>query len=518
MPQKSLKQLAERLTPALQRALSALPWGGRRLLVVGLGDFAARALVLVRGAAGPEVLRFAETTFDTSVRNVRTRLARIMETLGPEPARQMVVMLPEVRFLAADLPIPPRRRFKGATPLTEEARWEIAPFLDFPSERAMIRVALPPRVEPEYPVDPPDPGQPPRKPAFIFALDRQVYAGLKGACREHRKRLLGVMPEESFAWATSGPAARDSGLLIDWQLQDMWGAIVRDGRPCRVLREPVQGGEAPRDVLVRIIDDLLLEAGDAADIVIGGPQAEEHDAEKLFANWSGPPVRTWNSEQDLLFSSSPGPLPARYLGVLGAAAALTVGGRKAAGTLIDDHKPLQVLVREHVHTLPLILLGLLGLGLGGEYLYMKQQVYRLEGNIVDLTAEKQSLVEAVATEKRLKQRFHDLRDKQRRLELKIDLLSDGLEQRRRQLLKLLGELTTRVPDEIRLTRFHQFSDRIYFMEGITAHYPAITECTVRMKGSPLVERCQLEKSSRQGDEQSPTYDFTIRLRLEERHG
>lgn len=518
LSQTSLKDMVDRLSPALRRVLSVMPWGGRRLLVVSLGELGARALVLTKGTAGPEVVRFAETTFDTSVRNVRTRLARLMEALGPDPARQILAVLPEVRFLAAELAVPPRRRFKGATPLTEEGRWEIAPFLDFPSERAMIRVALAPRDEPEYPDDVTNSGETPRQPAFIFALDRQIYASLKGACREHKKRLLGVLSEETFAWAMTGPAARGSGLLIDWRLHDVQGALIRDGRPRRVLREPVQAGQAPEEALARLTDELLLDADGSEGIVIGGPQAEQIDPESLFADGSGPPVRAWDSEQDLLFASSPGPLPARYLGLLGAAAAVSAGGRKAAGALIDDHKPLPVLVREHVHTLPLILLGLLALGLGGEYLFMKQQLYRLEHNTVELSAEKKTLEEAVATEERLKKRFHDLKDEQRRMEHKRELLSGGLAQRRSQLLKLLGELTSRVPSDIRLTRFRQFSDRVYFIEGVTAHYPAITECVVRLKGSSLIERCQLEKSSRQGDERTPSYDFTIRLRLEERHG
>jgi len=271
-------------------------------------------------------------------------------------------------------------------------------------------------------------------------------------------------------------------------------------------------------VVARLANELLIANTDSRDIVIGGPQAEEVDPDNFFADWPGPTVRAWNTEQDLLFASSSGPLPPRYLGLLGAAAAILTGGKNAGGALIDDHKPLPVLVREHVHTLPLILLGLLGLGLGGEYLYMKQQVYRLENQTVELTAEKQTLEQAVASEKKLKQRFHDLKDRQYQLQRKKELLSGGLEQRRQQLLKLLGELTTRVPNDIRLTRFHQFSDRVYFIEGVTAHYPAITECVVRLKSSSLVEKCQLEKSSRQGEERTPTYDFTIRLRLEKRHG
>jgi hypothetical protein len=518
LSQTSLKELADRLSPALRRVLAAMPWGGRRLLVIGLGDLAARALVLTKGAAGPEVVRFAETTFDTSMRNMRTRLARIMEALGPDPARQVLVVLPEVRFLAAELSVPPRRRFRAATPLTEEARWEIAPFLDFPSERALVRVALAPRDDEAYPADVPDSGETPRQPAFIFALDRHIHAGLKGACREHKKRLLGVLPEEAFAWAMAGPTARETAVLIDWRLHDIQGALIRDGQPRRVLREPVQAGEVPRDVLARLTDELLLEDGGNENIVIGGPQAEQIDPETLLADGNGPPVRTWDSEQDLLFASSPGPLPARYLGLLGAAAVVGMGGRKAASALIDDRKPLPVRIREHVHTLPLILLGLLGLGLGGEYLYMKQQVYRLEHDTVELSAKKKTLEKAVAGEERLKKRFQDLKDNQYQLRRKSDLLSGGLAQRRDRLLRLLGELTVRVPGDIRLTRFRQFSDRVYFVEGVTAHYPAITECVVRLKGSPLIEKCQLEKSSRQGDERTPSYDFTIRLRLEKRHG
>ncbi len=523
MSQLSLKDLAGeltgRLTPLLQRALAATPGLNRRLLVISLGDFAVQALVLAKGAAGPEVVRFAEVTFDTSVRNVRTRLTRLMESLGPEPARQVLIVSPEVRFLAADLPDPPRRRFgRGAVPLTEGARWEIAPFLDFPSERALIGVTLLPRDETDELTDEPAEEGPPRRPAQIFALDRQFFDTLKRACREHKKRLLGVLPEETFAWALAGRDKEGSALLVDWRMYEIHGALSFEGRPRRLLREPIQGGEPEGEVLTRLIGELLHDAGKVSEIVIGGPQAESADLNQLFGDWNGPTVRKWTSEQDLLFAAAAGPLPARYLGLLGAAAAMTTGGRKAGGALIDTSKPLPILMKEHVHTLPLVLLGLLAMGLGGQYLLLKQKTYHLVNKTAQLTEQKKALEEAAANESRHKGRYQALKDKQRQLKRKNDLLSGGLASRHQQTLSLLQELTTRIPGDIRLNRFTQFSDRVYFIEGTTLHYPAITECVVSLKESPLVEKCQLEKSSRQGEDREASYTFTIRLRLEKRHG
>ena len=526
MSQLSLKDLASqatgRLTPLLQQALAALPGLNRRLLVISLGDFAVQALVLAKGTAGPEVVRFAEVTFDTSVRNVRTRLARIMESLGPEPARQVLIVSPEVRFVAAEVPAPPRRRFgRGSLPLTEGARWEIAPFLDFPSERALLGVSLLPRngAGPlNEPADEPAPEGPPRRPAWVFALDRQYYDSLKRACHEHKKRLIGVLPEEIFAWALAGPDREGSALLIDWRLYEILGTLTRDGKPVRVLREPIRGGEPDNEVLTRVVAELLHEAGEVSEVLIGGPQAEKADLSQLFSGHGGPLVRKWSSEQDLLFAAASGPLPARYLSLLGAAAAWTAAGPKAGGALIDASKPLPMLIREHVHTLPLVLLSLLALGLGGQYLHLKQKTYRLESKTAQLTEQKKTLEEAAAAESRLKNRYQDLKERKSELARKNELLAGGLQERHRQLLGLLQDLTTRIPGDIRLSRLSQFSDRVFFIEGTTLHYPAITECVVSLKESPLVEKCQLEKSTRQGEEREASYTFTIRLRLEERHG
>ncbi len=525
MSQLSLKDLAGqaagRLAPLLQQALAAVPGLNRRLLVISLGDFAVQALVLAKGTAGPEVVRFAEATFETSVRNVRTRLARILETLGDETACQVLIVSPEVRFLAAELPEPPKRRFGRSPALAEGARWEMAPFLDFPSERALIGVSRLHRDGAPHPEEPPEaPAEdgPPRRPAWIFALDRQLYDTLKRACREHKKRLLGVLPEETFGWALTGPDKEGAALLIDWRLYEVLGALTRDGKPLRVLREPIRGGEEDHEVLARVIDELLLDAGEVSEVVIGGPQAEKADLSRLFGGHGGPLVRKWSSEQDLLFAAASGPLPARYLGLLGAAAGWTAAGPRAGGALIDVSKPLPVLIREHVHALPLALLGLLALGLGGQYLHLKQKTYRLESKTVQLGEQKKTLEEAANAESRLKNRYRDLKQRKSELARKNDLLAGGLQERHRQLLGLLRDLTTRIPGDIRLSRLSQFSDRIFFIEGTTGHYPAITECVVSLKESPLVEKCQLEKSTRQGEEREANYTFTIRLRLEERHG
>lgn len=526
MSQLSLKDLASqataRLTPLLQQALAALPGFNRRLLVISLGDFAVQALVLTKGAAGPEVVRFAEVTFDTSVRNVRTRLARIMEALDDETAGQVLIVSPEVRFVAAEVPDPPKRRFSRSPALAEGARWEIAPFLDFPSERALIGLSLLPTGGAAHPDERPEaPAEegPPRRPAWIFALDRQFYDTLKRACREHKKRLLGVLPEEAFGWALTGPDKEGAALLIDWHLYEVLGALTRDGKPVRVLREPIRGGEPDHRVLARVIDELLHDTSEVSEVIIGGgPQSEQADLGQLFDGHGGPLVRKWSSEQDLLFAAAAGPLPARYLGLLGAAAAWTAAGPKAGGALIDVSKPLPVLVREHVHALPLALLGLLALGLGGQYLHLKQKTYRLENQTIQLSEQKKSLGEAAAAESRLKSRYRDLKERKSELARKNELLAAGLQERHRQLLGLLQDLTTRIPGDIRLSRLSQFSDRIFFIEGTTLHYPAITECVVNLKESPQVEKCQLEKSTRQGEERQASYTFTIRLRLEERHG
>ncbi len=534
MDNRSITEQIKKMAPALQEAWSALPFAGGRLLVVSMGVFSVQGVVLSRRTGGVlEVVRFVEVAFDTSVRSPKVKMARLMEALGPVPARDVLIVTGEVQFFSADMPELPKRKFgrTDADKLKEAAKWEIAPFLDYPSEGALLSLLRLPKIDEDEEME----EELAKRPAFIFAVSRTAYGNLERLCKAHKKRLIGVLPEESFAFA-AGLELEKNGvcLLIDWRMYEVLGALVHNGSPVRVHREPIQGGEEGPDAISRLIHELLGEKPQVDEIIIGGEKAEGANLEDVFTPGSGARARIWNMEDDLHLvelmrgakqKHCPGTLPPRYMAAMGAAQHYASG--KKSGITIDNSVSLKTRLKENVHTLPLVMIGVLLLGMGGEYLYLKQKLFRLEHGIVSFEEQKKELQKAANSESSLKKKYLRLKDKKRDLQKKEDLLLKDIPARRQVLGELIKEITERTPADIMLEKFYQFSDIVYFIEGTSAGSSSITQYVVDLKGAPTVRECRLERSrqgvskgkdsgSRAGRARS--YQFTIRLRLEDPHG
>jgi Tfp pilus assembly protein PilO len=503
----------------------------RPVLIAVLADFSVQGILgePLRGKRF-KVLRYLEIPLETSVSRARAKLARLMEALDVAAARDVIVVTDEVQMLAADLPQPTRSLFKGRgkDTLREGARWEVAPFLAYPAEKAMVSVLpLERDEEDEEELDEREgllEGEASRSPCLVFALPRNVYENLERACKAFNLRLLGVMPGESFLFGVESDM--DPGqvtLIMDWRVHEVLGAMVRAGRPGGILREPVVAGDDGRAARSRLIEGLRAGREMVIDeIILGGERAEQESGGDTEEEELGNPARLWSTRDDLAFVESPAPLPARYLTGMGAAASLI--DPLARSVRIDNRTPLRSRVRSKIHALPLVLIILLLLGMGAEYLYMRHRHQALETSIVALTETRETLEQKVQNEAAQKKRFNRLRQKKSEVEEKIRMLDHTLPARTEHVVELFEGIIEHTPGTAVLRRIEQFSDEVYYIHGSTMEYASISQFVVDLNRLALTRSCRLEKSVgqaavRTGTDRSRSgparYDFIVQVRLTE---
>ncbi len=513
---------------------TTLPFLNRRLLVVVMGQFSVRAvLVEKKQNRQMEISQFSEVTFEASIKNPKVKMARLMEAMGPVPVRDVVIVTGEVRLLAADLPKPATRRFSSAAmdSLREGARWEIAPFLDFSADMALIRLLMLPEedgwTDEDEAFDDYTDISASRQPALIFAAPQAVYAGLSAICKAHKMRLRGVMAEECFAFAAGPAEALDRDvLLMEGRVHDVLGALIKNGLPVRIQRESIGGGETAAAALARLAAGLAEDSEEVEEIILGGEAAEAGPTTGDTSAAGNLPVRTWRIEEDLPGLQTPGPLPARYMSAV--AAGVNCLDKKGRRILVNDDVSLKQRVKDNIHALPLILLLVFIIVIGGVYVHLKHKQVHLKKRIESLTQEKTVLEEDANQESALKNRHARLKDHKQEVLENMDLLLRDMPRQNRRITGLLTGMMHRTPPDIQITKISQFSGAIFFIEGQTLHFPSVTQYLVRLKTIDNVVETRLEgnkavtagparggKAAGRGKNAGAAiYRFSIRVKLE----
>ncbi|MFW5735493.1 MAG: PilN domain-containing protein, partial [Oceanidesulfovibrio sp.] len=461
----------------------------------------------------------------------RAKLVRLLKAWGGVPAKDVILVTTEFHSILADLPRPSGKRLtpEGEQMLLAAGRFEIASYLDYPAEEAMLAILrLPETEEAEVFADA---GEPARFPALLFALNGRSYQQLKALCAALKMRLRGVAPEESFAFASQGDSCpMFKGCLLDDGLEDAevsvlmnmldshgMGALLVNGKAAAFARYDFGGEEDTAEGVAALTDELgrLLPPGldrPPSGILVGGKRVEEETAEALAPASLPAPLRIWDAASDLDVEC-PGPLPRRYMAELGAAAQYV---SRSEHLIVDDHIPIKTRVVRHPLSGPILTLVVFGLLVFVDYEFKKHKVVALETTIAALQEDKTALEEKAKSGSGMMEQYESLKDEKNELEREIELLTQGLRNREVLQCALFAGLASRTPLQIQLRRVSQFSESAWRVEGAALRYTDITTFVVDLKALPMVEQCRLESSSEQPAKDgaiSTTYTFTLRLRL-----
>ena len=143
----------------------------------------------------------------------------------------------------------------------------------------------------------------------------------------------------------------------------------------------------------------------------------------------------------------------------GMGAAVSLTDATARSVRIDNRIPLKARIRKKIHTLPLVLIALLLLGMGTEYAFMKNRHGGLKASIAALNSRMNMLQAKVNDEEAQKRRFNQLRDRQKEIEEKIQMLDKTLPERNVHLAELFKELIDNTPPDAVLGGHHPVQRR-----------------------------------------------------------
>lgn len=527
-----INALVQRGAAAANKSLDRLRSG--RLLVAVLEEFSVRGvLVKQAGRNKMAVERFLEVSFEASISNPRAKLARFFREWGGIPCKKILLVTDDFSSATAELPqLPGKKREarKNREALTAAARYEIAPFLEYPAEEAMIALHPLPRQQEEdgFALDDEDEGM---MHAVVFSMHDKVYGFLKKACAAFKLELVGVAPQSIFAFA-GAPRGGDlpnacylddeentPKVLINWRLYDAIGALVVSDMPVVFQQRGFDAEEDPVRGILELAKELARDGvcpvGKEPRIIVGGEGAEGGDwIDSVNKVGDNVRARRWALETDLPGLQSTGPLPARYMPALAAAAVFGDGGGQAA--VVNDHVPLVRKFIGHPLAYPALAVMLALLVVFVDYGTWKYRLGTINQAIAGLQEQKKELEGAQKSESSAMKRYNDLRDQIQQLEQNTRLVQSALPRRQLGLHALLAGVIESTPGHVRLDSIKQFSEQTWFVQGIAKNYPAITSYVVLLKQLPMVSQCRLESSVEQKtkDGVSSGYSFLLRIRLE----
>lgn len=512
---------------------------GGSLLVVVLEEFSVRGILVHRKLKGDfEVVRYLDVIFEHSMESPRLKLAHFFKQWGDIPAAKLLVVTNEFISTQAELPRPKKTgrfgKYKAQQTLKALAQFEIAPFLDYSANQAMVSVYIPPTPKGEFE----DFGieESETVNAMIFAMQRRVYEQIKQVCKSVRMNLVGVMPEEIFAFShcTSDAKGLDACLLdtddmkprilVNWRASDAIVALSANDSPISFQQEFFQGDQSPLEALMALVERTTYDYADvltATPRVILGGEGAEKDWESILHDVAPQSVASrWDLAVDLPAMESLGKVPARYMTAV--TGAYHVTRKEPSSLLINDFVPLKTRIVEHPLALPILILFLSLCLIGLDVAWLEYKNQNMKTVVADVEQQKKELDAEVKKAEAVQKKFSDTKASIRSTEDKIDLIDKGLTAKQYSLHAFFAGLIQATPPSIRLESVRQFSDKMWTIEGTGQRYDIISWYVVELKNLPNVAQCRLEKANQvgtgNGKEQTSTgmlYTFTLQIILED---
>ncbi len=513
---KNKSALSKLLAPEMLK-----DFANRRILFISLEEFAARAVIAEAPAAGAVTIKkFHDVAFELSGRSARVKISNLMEKLGDFNIKDIVILSDDVQMIPAWLPDIPHKRIGNTNEMLRNfAKAEISSYLDGSVENYHVNAVWAGSDEEDEEEDfVAAAGEIKKRQALVFAVPTAVYSGLQGILKAYKKRLVGMGSPEMIAWSICGETVANAGahVVVDWRRDELVGALIKGGLPQRVQRETVGAGDEPLELISSLAMDLVEDPHAINEIVVGGEMAESAEWHNGDTSSTDIHLKKWSVSEELPSIKSPGEIPQRYISLLGAVA--NFKNSPLTRALCDNSVPLSKSLKENVHALPLVLLGLLLLGIAAGYIHLDGKKESLTAKIETLTEEAALLKEQVDTKASLEKSFKSKRAEVSKMKRNSALLQKTMPATSQNLQKLLAGITTKTPEDIQLVLFEQFSDEMFYIEGKTQDIESIHRMSVGIGELPGVGNVKPEKieerisNSEESKRPERWYYFRIRLR------
>jgi len=496
------------------------------ILAIDLDREAVRAVVVSSRGRSSIVTQAAETSIDTGFGGMVEHGPAIdaaLAALGGSPPKRVIVVASHARSFTCDLSLPLSQAQKlGREKLEHAARWEIEPYLDFPSSEALVSVAIP-RHQPSSFASKTTTLQ-------VCVAPRELYSAIESACQARGLKLLRLYPPDT-AFAYAGAAAGGEGRLeavVSLRNGATSAAIMR-GQEALLFRSiPAIVGNDPSsiDELVWAIADTLRDFTEAAGlperVLLTDAGAAIPALPEQVKLQSGIEAAVWSTAYTSgMVKSECGSIGPQFATAIGGALQeLGICGSQKHG--VDNRVPMTHALRSNVRAAAITLIIVLGGGLSFHYYSVRTRLSGLESKCSKLQYREEDLklrqAKAASEQRKIEQKKAAIEKARRETEW-INRVADA----RPAAAVLLEGLRETIPYDVVLYSVEQVAEREFQVSGWGWRAGSVSEFQEKVQKAAWSEFVSpggiYEKEidgagdSAEGKPKFLTYQFTMTIRL-----
>ena len=474
----------------------------KQVVAIELGLNAIRVVKVKK--EGERALVLSTATLERSGEDISLDIERLLKGKG-EFKGSGIIVTDQVKFLAGELNI------GGAEKLSDDklnaaARWEIEPYLDFPSSEGLFACLPQPYLQRENNI-----------PVLISAIKRTDYSGFSDLLKDCRIKLRrAYSPEGALAFASGLPADVRNKVIIYCRKTSIKGICLTEKGPSVFQELPiVAGADTEYESVRNLIYDLTASAGGAQECVIAGSAVQEELIHGLKAELEN--VRIWGIEDfgGVDFDQAVTDFGPEYALAVGAAIQeIGLAGECLLGvtdrvSVIDS---VTQRLSENRRLVPTFAIGLFLLVAAGHYVMTSVSVSQYTSKIKQLKVEKQKILGPIEEKESLSKRLTKLIQKKEYLEKILPALN-------RNVLNLFAKISEKIPDDMVLNRVNQKKDGSFSIEGNAMLIRSITDFNKALSKLESCEATILEKVNRTDNPSNIRkkilpYDFIINVKFQ----
>lgn len=461
------------------------------ILAIEYTGNALRGIVLGKNG-GSAVLKGAdEITVQTQDSLPRSEdIKTLLQQLGEYP-EQAVFIIPSVRFLCSELPIPADVKMSSEK-LGEAIGWEVEPYLGFPASDGFF----------SYQRQNIHAGQSEGTTSFfITALLKTEYSVIQKACQKCGLKLKGVYGREN-ACAFSMSPSTEPIILLNTDSASVTGAVMNGNGP-------IAFQTAPCDAVEMLVSDLARKTENVGEIIVSGNVDSVSSIIDKIREKVSCPVKVWNTGKyirhaDKIPDDALGP---HYVGVIGAALQETkaVMGKQLR---ISSVVPLSMRIKKLFKFIPFTVLGIMLVGFAAHYGYMQSAMHYYSTNTAKLQMRKKNLERKISVLNDLKKQIMDIKKEKKYIA--------GLPLRNKRLAGFIAGIVTQIPPDVTLNKISQENRTVFLIEGWGVSATSITVFTKSLDNLDVTKEATLDvilETTGNTNEEMFRYQFKIKVLL-----
>ncbi len=430
-----------------------------------------------------------------------TDIGNLLEEKGIVSGRCIVVS-DDVRFLSSELGGIQDQDKVSEDNLTEAAKWEMEPYLDFPVAEGLFTCQV---QEKETGGD--------AMPVLISAVNREMYSRHSEILKAQGLDLYRVYsPEAASTTVLSHPAGADKKIVIDCRQGSVKGICFASTGPISFQSNSLDSAGLEQ-AAGNVIQSLIENASASTEIIIAGDGMADDLIEMLRPKFKN--IRKWELSDcpveisvvsDVNFSPEYATAMGAAMQELGLAGSAPFGATDRVSVI----RSIQKKIKEDERILCAAAIAPLILFIGCHYASTKLSTYRYAGAVSHLKEEKKKLSRPIEKKEKLETKLREIRQRRQYLE-------EILPARGKNLLSAFSAISRLRPSDMVLTRFYKEKDDRFIIEGDALYGRSVANFKNELSALTFCDRVVIKSldSGESGEKKFFPCHFTMSLKFRE---